>query len=149
MQPFIPESLPIAALSRPTPEIIKASGEANRALARFDALVAHSPNPRLLLAPLTRREALLSSRMEGSQSTLNEVLQFEEDGAAAARGEKRDDLSEIRNYIAALNLGAATLAERPFSLHILKELHAKLLGEYSLISCTLAFKITIYAESFM
>ena len=128
MQPFIPESLPIAALSRPTPEIIKASGEANRALARFDALVAHSPNPRLLLAPLTRREALLSSRIEGSQSTLNEVLQFEEDGAAAARGEKRDDLSEIRNYIAALNLGAATLAERPFSLHILKELHAKLLG---------------------
>ena len=128
MQPFIPESLPIVALSRPTPEIIKASGEANRALARFDALVAHSPNPRLLLAPLTRREALLSSRIEGSQSTLNEVLQFEEDGAAAARGEKRDDLSEIRNYIAALNLGAATLAERPFSLHILKELHAKLLG---------------------
>jgi len=128
MQPFIPESLPIAALSRPPPEIIKASGEANRALARFDALVAHSPNPRLLLAPLTRREALLSSRIEGSQSTLNEVLQFEEDGAAAARGEKRDDLSEIRNYIAALNLGAATLAERPFSLHILKELHAKLLG---------------------
>ena len=128
MQPFIPESLPIAALSRPPPEIIKASGEANRALARFDALVAHSPNPRLLLAPLTRREALLSSRIEGSQSTLNEVLQFEEDGAAAARGEKRDDLSEIRNYIAALNLGAATLAERPFSLHILKELHARLLG---------------------
>lgn len=129
MQPFIPENLPIAALGRPSPEVIKASGEANRALARYDALVAHSPNPRLVLAPLASREALLSSRIEGSQSTLNEVLQFEEDGAApAARGEKRDDLSEIRNYIAALNLGAATLAERPFSLHILKELHAKLLG---------------------
>ncbi len=128
MQPFIPEDLPIAAISQPSPEIIKASGEANRALARYDALVAHSPNPRLVLAPLTRREALLSSRIEGSQSTLNEVLQFEEDDGTAARGEKRDDLSEIRNYIAALNLGAATLAERPFSLHILKELHTRLLG---------------------
>lgn len=128
MQPFIPENLPIAALGRPSPEIIRAAGEANRALARYDALVAHSPNPRLVLAPLTSREALLSSRIEGSQSTLNEVLQFEEDDAPAARGEKRDDLSEIRNYIAALNLGALTLAERPFSLHLLKELHAKLLG---------------------
>jgi len=128
MQPFIPEDLPRAVLSRPSPEIIKAAGEANRALARYDALVAHSPNPRLVLTPLASREALLSSRIEGSQSTLNEVLQFEEDDATVARGEKRDDLSEIRNYIAALNLGAANLAERPFSLHILKELHAKLLG---------------------
>ena len=128
MQPFIPEDLPIEALGQLSPEIIKVSGEANRALARYDALVAHSPNPRLVLAPLTRREALLSSRIEGSQSTLNEVLRFEEDDGAAARGEQRDDLSEIRNYIAALNLGAATLAERPFSLHILKELHARLLG---------------------
>jgi len=129
MQPFIPESLPISALDRPSPEVIRASGEANRALARYDALVAHSPNPYLVIAPLVSREALLSSRIEGSQSTLSEVLQFDEEGdAPAARGEKCDDLSEIRNYIAALDLGAATLAERPFSLHILKELHAKLLG---------------------
>jgi len=129
MQPFIPETLPIAALDRPAAEVIKASGEANRALARYDALLAHSPNPRLLLAPLVSREALLSSRIEGSQSTLSEVLQFDEEGdTPATHGEKRDDLSEIRNYIAALNLGAATLAERPFSLHILKELHAILLG---------------------
>lgn len=109
MQPHIPQMLPPEKLDLSAPDLIAALGEANRALARYDSLLEQSPVSHLLIAPLVRREALLSSRIEGSQSTLNEVLRFGEDESFAERGEQRDDLNEIRNYVDALNLGGAEL----------------------------------------
>ena len=131
MEPFIPDKHPIERINYASPALVNAMSEANRALARYDALLEQSPSSHLLLAPLARREAMLSARIEGSQSTLNEVFQFEEDENFAAVGEQRDDLNEIKNYVAALNLGEAELRDRPFSLNILKNLHRLLLGRGS------------------
>ena len=131
MEPFIPDKHPIERINYASPALVNAMSEANRALARYDALLEQSPSSHLLLAPLARREAMLSARIEGSQSTLNEVFQFEEDENFAAVGEQRDDLNEIKNYVAALNLGGAELRDRPFSLNILKNLHRLLLGRGS------------------
>lgn len=131
MQPHIPQMLPPEKLDLSAPDLIAALGEANRALARYDSLLEQSPVSHLLIAPLVRREALLSSRIEGSQSTLNEVLRFGEDESFAERGEQRDDLNEIRNYVDALNLGGAELEYRLFSLNLLKTLHEVLLGRRS------------------
>lgn len=128
MKPFIPEDLPIETFDHSSPETIKAMGEANRSLARYDAFIERSPSPQLFLTPLTSREAMLSSRIEGSQSTLNEVLRFEADEGFAAKGEQRDDLNEIKNYISALRLAEGRLRERSFSLGFIRELHATLLG---------------------
>ena len=131
MEPFIPDKLPIEHIHYASPALVNAMSEANRALARYDALLEQSPSSHLLLAPLAQREAMLSSRIEGSQSTLNDVFQFEEDEKFAAVGEQRDDLNEIKNYVAALNLGEAELRDRQFSLNILKNLHRLLLGRGS------------------
>lgn len=128
MQPFTPDRLPNTRLDHSAPELIAALAVANRAIAKYDAQLAQSPGAHLLLAPMVQREAMLSSRIEGSQSTLGEVMEFEEDEAGAGQGERRDDLNEIRNYVAALQLGEAALHERHFSASLLKELHAVLLG---------------------
>ena len=136
MQPYIPQILPLEKLDISAPDLIASLGEANRALARYDSLLEQSPVSHLLIAPLVRREALLSSRIEGSQSTLNEVFQFGEDESFAERGEQRDDLNEIRNYVDALNLGEAELGYRRFSLNLLKTLHEVLLGRRSVRGLT-------------
>lgn len=128
MKPYIPDNLPIASVNYASPAMITAMGAANRALARYNALLERSPSSHLLLAPLARREAMLSSRIEGSRSTLNEVLQFDEDESFVEGSEQRDDLQEIKNYVSALILGRLELKDRPFSLNILKNLHRILLG---------------------
>lgn len=125
MEPFIPETLPVEVdYSKFTAEM----GEANRALASYNALTEQSPSPEMLLAPFVRREAMLSSRIEGSQSTLNEVLRFDEGETPVAKGEQLDDLNEIRNYISALQIGEERLRNERFSLGLLRELHKELLG---------------------
>ncbi len=131
MKPYIPDKLPIESIDYASPVLITAMSEANLELGRYDALLKHSPGAHLLLAPMARREALLSSRIEGSQSTLNEVLRFEVDETIAAGHEQRDDLNEIGNYVSALRYGGEELADRPFSLNMLKNLHHILLGRGS------------------
>ncbi len=71
------------------------------ALARYDGTLATIPNPRLLLAPLTTQEAVLSSRIEGTQATMGEVFQFEA-GQEPASPERRDDIYEVLNYLEAM-----------------------------------------------
>ena len=127
MKPFLPVRLPHNRINYAEPKLITALGKANREIAHSDALLARSRGAHLLVAPLARREAVSSSRIEGSQSTLNEVLLFERDKKVAG-GEKRDDLSEIRNYAFALKAGAEELKGRQFSLNLLKALHGILLG---------------------
>jgi Fic family protein len=81
------------------PEVIPLIGPANAAIARYDGLLNAIPNAAVLLSPLMTQEAVLSSRIEGTQATMGEVLEFEAEGETADMPiEKRNDIEEILNY---------------------------------------------------
>jgi Fic family protein len=104
-------------------------GRANAALARYDGLLAGIPNAGVLLAPLTTQEAVLSSKIEGTNVTMSEVLEIEAGGDGERMTQpKRDDAEEVRNYRMALNFAAESLNDRPLSLHLLREAHALLMA---------------------
>jgi len=102
-------------------------GRANAALARYDGLIAAIPNASVLLSPLTTQEAVLSSKIEGTNVTMEEVLEIEAGADAEVGQPKRDDAEEIRNYRIALGFTAKAVAERPLSSHLLREAHALLM----------------------
>ena len=102
-------------------------GAANAALARYDGLVAAIPNASVLLSPLTTQEAVLSSRIEGTNVTMGEVLEIEAGADAGTTQPKRDDAEEIRNYRTALSFAAKAVKDRPLSGHLLREVHALLM----------------------
>ena len=107
------------------PRLVPLIGTANRALARYDGLVAAIPNAEVLLSPLTTQEAVLSSKIEGTNVTMSEVLEIEAGGDAGDISQpKRDDAEEISNYRTALRSTARALEERPLSLHLLRAAHA-------------------------
>lgn len=105
--------------------LVSLIGSANAALARYDGLLQGIVNPEILLAPLTLQEAVLSSRIEGTQASLSEVLKHE----AGEQYEelKEQDIQEIVNYRKALVVGEERLKERPLSLNLIKEVHNVLL----------------------
>jgi cell filamentation protein, protein adenylyltransferase len=84
------------------------------------------PNPDLFVGMYVRKEALLSSRIEGIDSTLDEVIRFEA-GDEPAEGPRFHDTAEIVNYVRALNHGIARLADLPLSLQLIREVHAELM----------------------
>ena len=100
-------------------------GKANAGLARYDGLLHGIINPEILLSPLTLQEAVLSSRIEGTQASLAEVLQHE----AGKRFEemKERDIQEIINYRQALAFAEKRLNERPLSLNLIRQMHSILL----------------------
>jgi Fic family protein len=96
------------------------------ACGRLDAITALLPDPDLFLYAYVRREAVLSSQIEGTQSSLSDLLLFELD---AAPGVPFDDVVEVSNYVAALEHGLARLREGfPLCNRLLREVHAKLLA---------------------
>jgi Fic family protein len=105
-------------------ELVLDLSRADAALGELSALGRHLPNPRLLTAPYVRREAVLSSRIEGTRTTLPQLLQDE-----IAPGPERvaPDAQEVRNYVAALEYGIDRLRELPLSLRLVRELHRHLL----------------------
>jgi len=106
--------------------LIPLIGKANRALAQYDGVLYGLPNPDILLSPLTTQEAVLSSRIEGTQATLGEVLKFEA-GEEPKEESKRLDIQEIINYRRALMSATQELKTRPFNLNLLLKLHSILL----------------------
>lgn len=103
-------------------------GPANAAIARYDGVLHGIPNPNVLLTPLTAQEAVLSSRIEGTQATLSEVLEFEAGGAENDESTpKKADIREVLNYRRALNEAADLLAELPLSQRLIKRLHEVLM----------------------
>lgn len=106
--------------------LVPAIGRATRALARYDGILHGLRAPGLLLSPLTTQEAVLSSKIEGTQATLGDVLRFEA-GESPESAERRDDIEEILNYRKALRVAEAALEKRRFSIALLKRLHAVLL----------------------
>ncbi|MDV7399818.1 Fic/DOC family N-terminal domain-containing protein, partial [Arthrospira platensis SPKY1] len=83
------------------------------------------PNPHVFIRPFVKREAVFSSRIEGTQATLGELLAAE----AGARVERSpDDLREVSNYVVALEHGLRRLEEIPISLRLVKEMHFHLMS---------------------
>ena len=109
------------------PRLVPLIGPANAALARYDGLVAAIPNASVLLSPLTTQEAVLSSKIEGTNVTMGEVLEIEAGADGDVDQPKRDDAEEVLNYRVALSFAANALEERPLSPHLLREAHALLL----------------------
>src|SRR5439155_7510756 len=97
---------------------------ADRAAGRLAGEGRRLPNPHLLIRPFVRREAVLSSRIEGTQATLGELLAAEA-GAAVERSPA--DLREVGNYVVALEHGIGRLRTLPLSLRLVRELHEKLM----------------------
>lgn len=124
MKPYSPDALPLANLdlARLLPKI----GPANAALARYDGLLQSVVNPSVMLSPLTQREAVLSSKIEGTQATVDEVLEFE--AGMDFDAEKTKDIQEIVNYRTTLTLASQEVAHRPMSLSLLRQMHAVLMN---------------------
>ncbi len=101
-------------------------GPAWAAVSRFDALLGAVPNPDLLVGLLIIREAVLSSRIEGTQATMDEVLQFEA-GHEPESPAPREDIREVLNYRQAVRHAEARLKELPLSLRVIRETHWALL----------------------
>lgn len=98
--------------------------EADRAVGRLAGEGRRLTNPHLLIRPFIRREAVLSSRIEGTQATLGELLAAE---AGAAVERSPEDLREVGNYVVALEQGVKRLPKMPLSLRLVRELHATLM----------------------
>jgi len=100
---------------------------ANQALGRLDGVTLLLPDPDQFIYTFVRKEAVLSSQIEGTQSSLSDLLLFEHD---AAPGALIEDTGETSNYIAALNHGLAQITPPgapPRSARLLREVHARLL----------------------
>ncbi len=107
-------------------KLVPLIGPAAAALARYDGLLSTIPNPALLLSPLTTQEAVLSSRIEGTQASLSEVLEFEA-GKEAKSASHRDDINEIINYRRAMSHAEKLLGELPLCERVVLETHKILL----------------------
>ena len=109
-------------------DLIPLIGPANAAVARYDGLLNAIPNAGVLLSPLMTQEAVLSSRIEGTQATMGEVLEFEaEGGDEDVSDEKRDDIEEVLNYRKAMRRAEELMRELPLCQRVIKEAHAVLL----------------------
>lgn len=109
------------------PALIPLLGPAAAAIARYDGMLAAIPNAEVLLAPLTTQEAVLSSRIEGTQATIGEVLEFEA-GQEAASPERRQDIHEVLNYRAAMREAEGLLTTLPLSQRVIRDIHRVLLS---------------------
>jgi Fic family protein len=101
--------------------------EAHRALSRLDALLSSTPNPKIFERTFTTKEAVLSSRIEGTDATLDEVLDHDA-GGEQKNTRIREDVTEIVNYRKALGVGLEMLQELPFNENVIKGVHKTLLS---------------------
>jgi len=121
---FIPDPLP-PTISWSS-ELIALLSAADRALGQLAGWGHTLPNPRLLTQLFIRREATLSSRIEGTRTSLTDLYTY--DAVQLSLFEFPEDVQEVRNYVQALEHGLARLAELPVSLRLMRELHAQLLS---------------------
>jgi Fic family protein len=124
MEPCVPDKLPVKSID--WEPLIPLIGKSNRSLSYYDGILNVISNPDVLLSPLTTQEAVLSSKIEGTQATFGEVLRFEA-GEDPKRESRRLDIEEIMNYRRAMRLAESELQRRPFTLNLLKSLHSVLL----------------------
>ena len=119
---FVPTALPPKI--EWTPPLVRALSDADRLIGRLAGEGGSLPNPHLLMRPFVAREAVLSSRIEGTQATLGELLAAE---AGAHVDRSPGDLREVANYVVALEHGMKRLGKLPLSLRLIREVHGKLM----------------------
>lgn len=121
---FIPAPLPPNPAVRLGREMQRLLSEADRALGRLDGSVQTLPHPDLFVYMYVRKEAVLSSQIEGTQSSLQDLLAEE---AHVHADDRPRDVEEVVNYVQAMNHGLARLRELPVSVRLIREIHEKLL----------------------
>lgn len=119
---FVPAALPPEIDW--TPRLISALSDADRLVGRLAGEGGRLPNPHILIRPFVQREAVLSSKIEGTQATLGELLAAE---AGATVDRSPDDLREVGNYVVALEHGVSRLKKLPLCVRLTRELHEKLM----------------------
>ena len=107
-------------------DLVTLISKADAALSELSGLGRLLPNPHLLIAPWMAREAVLSSRIEGTRTSLSDVL-IDEVGGERVGAKPPEDLNEVRNYIVALEYGIQRLPKLPLSLRLGREVHARLM----------------------
>ncbi len=122
---FLPAPLPPAPPLRLDPDLVLRLSTADQALGRLDGMAHTLPNPELFVAMYVRREAVLSSQIEGTQSTLDDVLTYELVGETDSLPR---DVREVVNYVRAMDYGLDRLKVLPLSLRLIREVHAELLS---------------------
>jgi Fic family protein len=123
-QAFIPNSLPPDPPIEISREMQVLLSHADRALGRLDGSIQTLPHPDLFVFMYVRKEAVLSSQIEGTQSSLQDVLAAEARILAPGRPQ---DVDEVVNYVRAMNFGLKRLKELPVSVRLIREIHAELL----------------------
>lgn len=126
---FMPNPLP------PTLELdlplVQALSAADRALGELAGLGRNMPNPHLLIQPFIRREAVLSSRIEGTQADIADLYAYEAGQyllPGLRSGRRESDVREVLNYVHALEYGLERIKDFPLSLRLLRELHERLMA---------------------
>lgn len=122
---FIPKPLPPDPPIAYDTEMQRLLSDADRALGRLEGSVLTLPNPDLFVFMYVRKEAVLSSQIEGTQASINDLLKAEADvlDPSAPR-----DVNEVINYVEAMNYGLARLADLPLSVRLIREIHERLLA---------------------
>ena len=123
---YVPAPLPPEPPVQLDAEGVHLLSRADQALGRLEGIATLLPNPDLFVGMYVRKEALLSSQIEGIESTLDEVIRFEA-GHEQAEGRRLHDTAEVVNYVRALNYGIQRLAQLPLSLRLIREIHAELM----------------------
>lgn len=121
---FIPNPLPPRI--NYDKNLIRLLSEADRLLGELSGTGRLLPNPYLLIAPYIRREAVSSSRIEGTQASLNDLFFFE---AAETEKPRVPDVREVRNYVRAMEYGIGRLKDLPISARLIREIHRVLMAE--------------------
>jgi Fic family protein len=121
---FIPAPLPPDPPVRLDEELVCLLNDAAISLGRLDGLTVNLPNPDLFLSMYVRKEAVLSSQIEGTQASLEDVLAYE---VEVARERIPADTEDVVNYVRAMNYGLRRLKTLPLSLRLLREIHHELM----------------------
>src|SRR4029453_4278399 len=120
---FIAAPLPPAPTIRLDGELQTLLSDADRAIGRLDGSIQTLPNPDLFVLMYVRKEAVLSSQIEGTQSSLQDLLAAKPQVLAP---DAPKDVDEVVNYVAAMNHGLARLNDLPVPVRLIREIHAKL-----------------------
>ena len=122
---FVPKNLPPQPRVDMDNEMWELLSFADRALGRLDGSTETLPDPDLFVFMYARKEAVLSSQIEGTQASLMDVLEFEAEALEPGRPE---DTAEVVNYVDAMNHGLERLKDLPVSLRLIREIHEKLMA---------------------
>ena len=121
---FIPNPLPPKPPINKDEDMLSLLSKADRALGRLDGVTEILPNADLFVIMYIKKEAVLSSQIEGTQASLQDVLEYE---ASALEHDRPQDAPEVINYVNAMKYGLKRLDDLPVSLRLIKEIHKEML----------------------